>query len=560
MMAYKLDLDTDTWRLLRCPVCLGRKALEDTGGERGLEQFGDFWLIGTACEHKFRISEGIPLLLVEEGERWAATDRVRLPVPPPMALPGSEPLETDSPPAAKKHKSGKVTTYTKASDAVVPHAAIRSATVTEPTGDGHTCEVELSVLIPALNEERNLVDLLPKLRAVLNDLAVTYEILLITPESDGPSLDVAIDLGVTTVEQQERGYGGALVAGIARARGAYLLTMDADLSHPPDFIRDLWAKREEADVVIASRYVKGGSARMPRSRHVLSRVLNVFFSRGLSLQVRDMSSGFRLLKADIIRSYTLQARDFDIVQEVLVRAFADGCTVQEVPFDYAPRKHGSSHVRIFRFGLAYLKTFWSLWKFRNSILSADYDDRAYDSPIFLQRYWQRSRFRYVMELIKLQGSVLDVGCGSSRIIGALPPGSVAIDILLRKLRYDRKFGQSLVQASAFRLPFADASFPCVLCSEVIEHVPKDSPILNELCRVLEPGGRLVLGTPDYASWIWVLLEKLYGFVAPGGYADEHISHYTHEELVETMRSYGMVPEANRYILRGELILAFRKPA
>ena len=69
----------------------------------------------------------------------------------------------------------------------------------------------------------------------------------------------------------------------------------------------------------------------------------------------------------------------------------------------------------------------------------------------------------------------------------------------------------------------------MLCSQVIEHVPKDSPILDELCRVLAPGGRLVLGTPDYANWQWVYIEKLYGLV-PGGYKDEHISHYTNAEL------------------------------
>src|SRR6185295_15250573 len=102
-----------------------------------------------------------------------------------------------------------------------------------------------------------------------------------------------------------------------------------------------------------------------------------------------------------------------------------------------------------RFGVAYLRTFWTLWKLRNSILAADYDDRAHDSPIWLQRYWQRSRHKHVTDLMAGEGSVLDVGCGSSRIIAALPRGSVAMDILHRKLRYARKFGRPVVQASGF---------------------------------------------------------------------------------------------------------------
>jgi SAM-dependent methyltransferase len=334
--------------------------------------------------------------------------------------------------------------------------------------------------------------------------------------------------------------------------------MDADLSHSPIIVRDLWSRRQGAEITVASRYVDGGNAQMPIGRYLLSRTLNWFFSRGLSLSVRDMSSGFRLYKADVLKGQQFKSRDFDILQEILVRGYAEGWKVHEVPFKYRPRKYGSSHARVLRFGLAYFRAFWPLWKLRNSIMASDYDDRAYNSRIFLQRYWQRNRFRYVVELIAGQGPVLDVGCGSSRIIGALPPGSVAVDILLRKLRYARKFSKPLVQGSGFNLPFPDASFPCVLSSQVIEHVPKDSPFLDELCRVLAPGGRLVLGTPDYANWQWVVLEKLYGWLAPGGYADEHVTRYTRHELVETFEARGFKLEATRYILRGELILAFRK--
>ena len=154
--------------------------------------------------------------------------------------------------------------------------------------------------------------------------------------------------------------------------------------------------------------------------------------------------------------------------------------------------------------------------------------------------------------------MLDVGCGSSRIISALPKGSVAVDILLRKLRYSRRYSAPLVQASGFALPFADESFSCVLCSQVIEHVPKDSPILSELVRVLKPSGRLVLGTPDYANWQWVVTEKAYAVCAPGAYADEHIAHYNRNELLRHFSALGFTHEATRYILRGELILALRK--
>ncbi len=425
---------------------------------------------------------------------------------------------------------------------------------------GVNAPIDLTVGIPALNEGPNLALLLPKLRQVLDSLDIRYEIFIVTRIADQETLDVASRAAARVIQQKKPGYGGALAAAFEIASGSFILTMDADLSHSPTFIKSMWLERNTAEVIVASRYVPGGKARMPASRYLLSRTLNSFFRVGLDLPIQDLSSGYRLYKADVVRQQCPRATNFDVLPELLVNAHAQGWRTREVPFEYAPREHGASHARVIKFGIDYLRTFGSMWRFRNSIECADYDDRAHDSRIPLQRYWQRMRFKHVTELIANEGMVLDVGCGSSRIIGALPKGSVALDPLMRKLRYARKFSKSLVRGSGFELPFADNSFSCVLCSQVIEHVPKNSPILSELCRVLKPGGRLVLGTPDYANWEWVWTEKLYGFFAPGAYADEHISHYTRKELIDMFEKQGFSLEETRYILRGELILAFRKAA
>jgi len=419
-------------------------------------------------------------------------------------------------------------------------------------------QVDLSIVIPALNEGPNLELLLPQLKTVLDGIGIVWEVLIVTRQHDAETRSAGERGGARVLNQKEPGYGGALVCGFAAARGAYIITMDADLSHQPTFIKDMWLARDRAEVIVASRYVAGGSADMPIGRYLLSRVLNMFFCRGLGLKIHDLSSGYRLYRKSAVAGQQLEARDFDILQEILVRAHAQGWRVAEIPFVYKPRIHGTSHARLFKFGLAYLRTFRSLWGLRNSILAADYDDRAYDSVIPLQRYWQRSRFRHLTALIDGWGEVLDVGCGSSRVIGALPEGSIALDILIRKLRYSRKFSRPLVQGSAFNLPFADGAFSCVLCSQVIEHIPKEPVVLDELSRVVREGGRLVLGTPDYSRWEWVVTEKLYGFFKPGGYADEHIAHYDRDELVRSLGARGFALDETRYIMRGELILAFRK--
>ncbi len=420
--------------------------------------------------------------------------------------------------------------------------------------------VDLSVVVPALQEGANLAVLLPQLQSVLARLGAETEVLVVTRGDDAETRRSCEAAGACLIEENERGYGRALLAGFQRACGRYVLTMDGDLSHPPAFVEALWRERQTAEVLVASRYVQGGRARMPLVRRLLSVLLNRFFSRGLSLSVRDMSSGFRLYRADLLRALPLAARDFDILQEILVRLYAEGWHVRELPFDYEPRRRGSSHARVVPFGVAYLRTFRSLWGLRNSIDSADYDLRAHDSVIPLQRYWQRQRLAQVTALAAEGRRVLDAGCGSSRILGALPEWTVGLDVLARKLRCARRFGRPLVRGSLRALPFRDAAFDCVVCSQVIEHLPREWPVLEELARVLAPGGRLVLGTPDYGTWRWPALEWVYARVAPGAYADEHITHYDRAGLLALLERMGLVFEEERYVGGAELILALRKPA
>jgi len=420
-------------------------------------------------------------------------------------------------------------------------------------------EIDISAVIPVLDDAPGLGPLLAGLARTLEGLGVTSEVLVPDCGRDARVRRAAMDAGASVIEAPAFGYGAALREAFARARGRFIITLDADLAEPPEFVRALWPHRHEADVVVASRYVRGGRATMPLVRRVLSSIFNRALAPALRLGVRDLSSAFRLYRAETVRAQAFAGQGFDAVPEILVRLVADGRRALEVPFHYTPRRDRRSMARPIAFGWTYLRTFWSLWRLRNSILSADYDARAFDSLIPLQRYWQRRRCRHVVELMAGQGRVLDVGCGSSRIIERLPAGSVALDILPRKLRHARRFGHALVCASAAVLPFADGEFPCVLCSQVIEHVPREAPVLDELCRVLAPGGRLILGTPDYARWEWVALEALYARVAPGAYADEHVTHYTRELLVDEFERRGFRLEATRYIARAELILAFRKP-
>jgi SAM-dependent methyltransferase len=286
--------------------------------------------------------------------------------------------------------------------------------------------------------------------------------------------------------------------------------------------------------------------------------LNRTFSRVLSLPLRDLSSGFRIYRRDVLTGLKLQARDFDVLEEILIRIHAEGWRIQEVPFHYMARSSGRSHVRLFKFGWAFLKTLVRMWRLRNSVDAADYDFRAFDSPIWLQRYWQRTRHRLILGYLEGRAGILDIGCGSSRIVLDLP-AAVGMDILQNKLRWLRSRHRLLIRGSCDRLPFREGSFAAVINSEVIEHVPDAPEILTEMWRVLRPGGILILGTPDYGRWLWWVLEWIYGKVLPGAYAHEHITHFTRKDLAERLRAAGFEILACQYVGFCEMIFNARKP-
>ncbi|MBA3727867.1 MAG: methyltransferase domain-containing protein [Actinobacteria bacterium] len=420
-------------------------------------------------------------------------------------------------------------------------------------------EPELSVVIPVWEDEHSLGRLLPRLSRVLaSTVTGPTEIVVALPDSE-PVAALVEQAGARVVTVAEPGYGRALNAGLAAARGRWVVTMDADFSHHPEFIRTLWLRRRSAEVLIASRYVPGAYAAMPLSRRLASRALNRVYRTALALPHRDLSSGFRMYQRRVLQDIgPVDATGLDALQEIIVRAFSQGWKIQEVPLFYrAPRPWTGG--RLAELSAGYLGTIGRLLALRNSVKAADYDHRAFDSWIPLQRYWQRARFRVIRGMVDGSQRILDIGCGSSRILQSLPQ-AVGLDMQIRKLRWLRSPGRALVQGSLSRLPFEDETFDAVICSEVIEHIARSEVDLTDMVRVLSPGGMLVLGTPDYGRWTWRALEGLYKKVFPQGYATEHINPYTRAELRRIIEGLGLAVLDVQYVGASEMIFKAYKPA
>jgi ubiquinone/menaquinone biosynthesis C-methylase UbiE len=418
--------------------------------------------------------------------------------------------------------------------------------------------VMLSVLIIVWGEADNLDPLLDSLNRALTEIGESHEILVASGPAESRQLETVEERGLTLVEASRRRYGEILRVGLAAAKGSFVLTMDGDLSHRPGYITTMWDHRDSGEMLIASRYVRGSFAEMPWTRRMLSYLLNFLYRRTLSLPYRDLSSGLRMYRREVLEDIGLPgARGLDALPEMLTKAVCQGWHVVEVPFWYQGARPWT-RARMIRLGIGFLRTLGKLFGLRNSVRAADYDSRAFDSWIPLQRYWQRRRFRIVRGFVGDARRVLDVGCGTSRIVYTLP-NVVGFDISIAKLRWIRAPGRLLVQGSLSNMPFTDESFDALICSEVIEHIPREQVHLDQFIRVVRPGGILVIGTPDYARLRWRVLEWLYDRLIPGGYTSEHVNPYTQTELRHELENLGLDVIDCLYVGGGEMIFKIRVP-
>ncbi len=216
----------------------------------------------------------------------------------------------------------------------------------------------VSVVIPTRDEVDNVAPLLERLARVAPDTSI--EIIFVDDSSDGTDEEIRrqaarFDRDVTVIHRARDarwgGLGGAVVDGLRQARGAWVCVMDGDLQHPPEMLEEMLdaARDRSADLVVASRFCKGGSAgAFGRTRTFLSKgsstLARVCFPRVLN-GVTDPMSGFFLVRHAALDLDRLKPQGFKILLEVLVREPSLRRT--EVPFRFAERHAGESKTSIF---------------------------------------------------------------------------------------------------------------------------------------------------------------------------------------------------------------------
>ena len=235
----------------------------------------------------------------------------------------------------------------------------------------------ISLIIPTLNEVENIEPLLARIRRCE---PVPDEIVFVDDGSTDGTRErirsLAVSAQVRLIERAAPllGLSGAVIAGARTARGDILIVMDADLSHPPERIADLLrpVSAGVADMVIGSRYVRGGSTPgWPVWRRVLSRVAAALAYPLTG--VHDSMCGFFAIRRTLLLELTPHATGFKIAFEAIVGG-GRNLHVLEIPIIFRDRARGTSKMSLgvaLRFGFRWLAAVSRLRFRRGSAIHAE---------------------------------------------------------------------------------------------------------------------------------------------------------------------------------------------
>jgi glycosyltransferase involved in cell wall biosynthesis len=202
----------------------------------------------------------------------------------------------------------------------------------------------LSVVIPARNEALNLQALLAEVDEALRECAVPFhEVIVVDDGSRDATPAIAREHGARVVQHAESlGNGAAVKRGIREAKGDWILLLDGDGQHPPQELPAMLAMAERFDMVVGSRGGSGGSLH----RNFANRVYNRLASYVSGRKIPDLTSGFRLVRADVVKDLVwLLPNTFSYPTTITMSMLRGGWSVGFHPFQVRQRQ-GKSHVRL----------------------------------------------------------------------------------------------------------------------------------------------------------------------------------------------------------------------
>lgn len=211
--------------------------------------------------------------------------------------------------------------------------------------------MKVSIVIPTLNEEKNLPYVLKEIPDSIDEVIIV----------DGHSKDKTVEIAKqfkAKVIYDDVGKGSALMKGMEEAKGDIIITMDADYSNRINEINLLIeAIKLGYDIAMGSRFITGGgTADMPWIRRFGNKMFVTMVNVLWHTNYSDLCYGYRSFRKEIIPKLKLKSSGFGIETEISIRAAKIKARVIEIPSFEKPRLHGNGNLRTFRDGWLILKT------------------------------------------------------------------------------------------------------------------------------------------------------------------------------------------------------------
>ncbi|WP_295093528.1 glycosyltransferase [Ruminococcus sp.] len=220
--------------------------------------------------------------------------------------------------------------------------------------------MSISTVLLAYKEAENLKLLLPLIKKQLDKTGEKYEIIVIDTEKPLDNTEeVCKQFGAQYVNQKYPKFGGAFRTGIECAKYDKFLILDSDGSHNPKYIPAIYnAMKPDIDLVIGSRYTKGGKTNDNKTSIIMSHCLNFVFRVALGIKAKDISTDYRLYRTEQLKTVKLESENYDILEEVLLKLKLHNgkLRIAEVPIVFKKRLFGESKRALIPFIISYLKT------------------------------------------------------------------------------------------------------------------------------------------------------------------------------------------------------------
>jgi glycosyltransferase involved in cell wall biosynthesis len=222
-----------------------------------------------------------------------------------------------------------------------------------PHRNGSTENPNISVIIPAKNEEHGIGQIIGRVQKVLNEAGYHYEIIVVDDGSEDSTAQRACRAGATVFcHPYNIGNGAAIKTGIRHARGKLLVMLDADGQHPPEDIPAMVKLLEKYHMVVGARS-SGSESRL--HRNLANRIYNRFASYVCSRPIDDLTSGFRAIRAGAAREFvSLLPNTFSYPTTITLAIVRSGYGLTYLPIKSPKRIAGSkSKIKIVRDGLRF---------------------------------------------------------------------------------------------------------------------------------------------------------------------------------------------------------------